>query len=126
MASQPHGHWSRATFWRGVNMPSCLTSSNGISMASKSMGHPLQPGNGRDSIRDAYEEALDLTVYLQNAIQELWPGTGVAESQEHRTLTRLYHQAIGIMCALKDYQDQKVNQVQDEAEMRAFQKAREA
>lgn len=33
-------------------------------------GTRLQPGNGRDSLRDAYEEALDLVVYLRNAIYE--------------------------------------------------------
>lgn len=31
---------------------------------------PLQPFNGRDSLQDAYEEALDLCVYLKNAIEE--------------------------------------------------------
>lgn len=31
---------------------------------------PLQPNNGRDSLQDAYEEALDLCVYLKNAIEE--------------------------------------------------------
>lgn len=29
-------------------------------------GTPLQPHNGRDSLKDAYQEALDLTVYLKN------------------------------------------------------------
>lgn len=33
-------------------------------------GTPLQPGNGRNSLRDAYEEALDLCVYLRNALEE--------------------------------------------------------
>lgn len=31
---------------------------------------PVQPGNGRDALRDAYEEALDLCVYLRQAITE--------------------------------------------------------
>lgn len=31
---------------------------------------PLQPFNGRNSLQDAYEEALDLAVYLKNAIIE--------------------------------------------------------
>lgn len=31
---------------------------------------PLQPFNGRDMLRDAYEEALDLAVYLRGAIYE--------------------------------------------------------
>lgn len=33
-------------------------------------GVPLQPNNGRDALRDAYEEALDLAVYLKQAILE--------------------------------------------------------
>lgn len=33
-------------------------------------GMMLQPFNGRDALRDAYEEALDLAVYLRQAIME--------------------------------------------------------
>jgi len=33
-------------------------------------GVRLQPNNGRDFLRDAYEEALDLCVYLRGAIFE--------------------------------------------------------
>ncbi len=33
-------------------------------------GTRLQPYNGRDALRDAYEEALDLVVYLRQAIYE--------------------------------------------------------
>jgi len=33
-------------------------------------GTPLQPNNGRDALRDAYEEALDLACYLKQAILE--------------------------------------------------------
>lgn len=33
-------------------------------------GTPLQPFNGRNSLQDAYEEVLDLAVYLRNAIEE--------------------------------------------------------
>jgi hypothetical protein len=33
-------------------------------------GTPLQPHNGRDSLVDAYQEALDLCVYLRNEIEE--------------------------------------------------------
>ena len=36
----------------------------------KRYGTPLQPYNGRDALRDAYEEALDLAVYLRTAIYE--------------------------------------------------------
>lgn len=33
-------------------------------------GTKLQPHNGRDALRDAYEEALDMVVYLRQAIYE--------------------------------------------------------
>jgi hypothetical protein len=33
-------------------------------------GTPLQANNGRDALQDAYEEALDLVVYLRQAIKE--------------------------------------------------------
>lgn len=33
-------------------------------------GTALQPHNGRDALRDAYEEALDLVMYLRQAIAE--------------------------------------------------------
>lgn len=33
-------------------------------------GTPLQPFNGRDPLIDAYQEALDLAVYLRQAIEE--------------------------------------------------------
>lgn len=36
----------------------------------KRYGVPLQPHNGRDVLRDAYEEALDLVAYLRQAIYE--------------------------------------------------------
>ena len=33
-------------------------------------GQPLQAHNGRDALWDAYEECLDLAVYLRQAINE--------------------------------------------------------
>lgn len=33
-------------------------------------GTALQPHNGRDALRDAYEEAMDLTLYLKQALVE--------------------------------------------------------
>lgn len=33
-------------------------------------GTSLQPGNGRDALADAYQEALDLAVYLRTAMYE--------------------------------------------------------
>jgi hypothetical protein len=50
-------------------------------------GTPLQPFNGRDAVRDAYEEALDLACYLKQAIVE-----------GHVELEQLYSDAV-IACA---------------------------
>lgn len=36
----------------------------------KTYGQPLQPFNGRDALRDAYEEALDLACYLRQVLYE--------------------------------------------------------
>lgn len=36
----------------------------------KYKGTPLQPHNGRDALKDAYEEALDLACYLRQALFE--------------------------------------------------------
>lgn len=36
----------------------------------KKYGTRLQPFNGRDALVDAYQEALDLTVYLRQALFE--------------------------------------------------------
>ena len=36
-------------------------------------GRPLLPHNGRDALRDAYEEALDLACYLRQALEERGP-----------------------------------------------------
>lgn len=39
-------------------------------MGTAKYGQRLTPGDGRDSLRDAYQEALDLAVYLRKAIYE--------------------------------------------------------
>jgi len=47
-------------------------------------GTPLQADNGRDALTDAYQEALDMCVYLRQAIAErdddfarvIWEGDG--------------------------------------------------
>lgn len=53
-------------------------------------GTSLQAFNRRDALRDAYEEAVDLAVYLKQAIVEGYGGLGGA-----------YDQAIGLACLLK-------------------------
>lgn len=43
----------------------------------KRYGTALQPFNGRDALLDAYEEAIDLAMYLKQALiereQAVWP-----------------------------------------------------
>ncbi len=39
-------------------------------LGRKRYGTQLQAFNGRDALQDAYEEALDLAVYLRQAIEE--------------------------------------------------------
>lgn len=36
----------------------------------KKYGEPLRPNNGRDALLDAYHEALDLAMYLRQALEE--------------------------------------------------------
>lgn len=36
----------------------------------KKYGRPLETGNGRSALQDAYEEALDLVVYLKQKLIE--------------------------------------------------------
>lgn len=36
-------------------------------------GTPLQANNGRDNLWDAYEEALDLCLYLRTEIEQHYP-----------------------------------------------------
>lgn len=46
-------------------------------------GTVLQPNNGRDALRDAYEEALDLAQYLKQALVER--DLRRAEAEDERT-----------------------------------------
>lgn len=39
-------------------------------IGTKRYGVHLQPHNGRDALKDAYQEALDLVVYLRQALYE--------------------------------------------------------
>lgn len=39
-------------------------------VGTKTYGVRLQPGNGRNALQDAYEEALDQALYLKQAIEE--------------------------------------------------------
>lgn len=39
-------------------------------LGASKYGVRLQPNNGRDQLRDAYEEILDLAVYMRTALYE--------------------------------------------------------
>lgn len=39
-------------------------------LGARRYGTRLQPHNGRDALKDAYEEALDLAAYLRQALYE--------------------------------------------------------
>jgi hypothetical protein len=53
-------------------------------------GTPLQPFNGRDVLRDAYEEALDLACYLKQAVCE-----------GHVPLADMFEQTLAVACRLR-------------------------
>src|SRR5262245_23566699 len=50
-------------------------------------GTPLQPHNGRDALRDGYEEALDLACYLRQAIEERDQPAGELIASLNATIT---------------------------------------
>jgi hypothetical protein len=57
-------------------------------------GHRLQSHNGRDSLRDAYEELLDGAVYLMNVrLEDPWEDTEI---------TDCYHFLLGAACKLRE------------------------
>lgn len=51
-------------------------------------GTTLQPFNGRDALVDAYQEALDLAVYLRQAILERAIDPTKADNEERTTAMR--------------------------------------
>ena len=52
-------------------------------------GTPLQPFNGRDALLDAYEEALDLLVYLKQANIEKKNHFSILYSDARRLVTAI-------------------------------------
>lgn len=53
----------------------------------------LQAGNGRDALRDAYEEALDLVMYLRQAIEE--------STERSCAPWRIYDEALRLACTIR-------------------------
>lgn len=41
-----------------------------VHLGEREYGEPLTTYNGRDPLRDAYEEALDLVLYLRQELEE--------------------------------------------------------
>lgn len=62
-------------------------------------GTALQPFNGRDSLRDAYEEAMDLTIYLRQVMEERDDVAGVAAVQQRLADYRLHVRRTGDLIA---------------------------
>ena len=69
-------------------------------------GTPLQAGNGRDALVDAYQEALDLVVYLKQAIVERDAARPVREvaklHAEQREQAERDREALRLACHLED------------------------
>ncbi len=63
-----------------------------LALGTARYGQPLQTFNGRDALRDAYEEALDLTVYLRQALAERDKGVCVHGTMPNSTTT-LWHES---------------------------------
>lgn len=58
-------------------------------------GTPLQPHNGRNNLVDAYQEVLDLAVYLRNEIEE--------KRKEYQMRERLRVLAEMVLCLRKHW-----------------------
>lgn len=59
---------------------------------------PLQPHNGRNALIDAYQEALDLVVYLRQALEECKGG-----GNDFFELTEMYTRALNLVVDLRSY-----------------------
>lgn len=56
--------------WRDIQPLVVTDIESRMKVGIERYGRLLQPANGRDMVQDAYEEALDLTVYLRGVIEE--------------------------------------------------------
>lgn len=69
-------------------------------MGAKKYGQRLQADDGRDHLVDAYQEALDLAVYLRQEIAECW--TGGLELERLTSAGKLYRNAIDLVFDLAE------------------------
>lgn len=65
-------------------------------------GTPLTVWNGRDALADAYQEVLDLVVYLEQCVQRVPPSTKKWDPYHPRdVLNSLRNEAIGVAKSLR-------------------------
>ena len=62
-------------------------------------GTPLQPHNGRDALIDAYQEALDLTVYLKQYLVE---NVETRHAGEMRRINLMYRDALDLVTRIRE------------------------
>lgn len=67
-------------------------------VGTKRYGTRLQPFNGRDAITDAYQEALDMVVYLRQAIEEREQGPETIRDQ-----VTAFHEKFGVAVNTKPH-----------------------
>ena len=70
-------------------------------------GVPLRVWNGRDALADAYQEALDLAVYLEQCRQRVPPGFdawGPLDNDTHHLLLSLRNEVLGILQTMRRLQ----------------------
>lgn len=60
----------------------------------KKYGTPLQAWNGRDALLDAYDEILDLAVYIKQCIEERKKTHPYTDTKIHEML-EAYHEGVG-------------------------------
>lgn len=60
-----------------------------IAKGAKEYGEQLTTENGRDALQDAYEEALDLCMYLKQALIERTGGAGMSHQERCELLNSL-------------------------------------
>lgn len=66
-------------------------------LGERKYGQPLKAFNGRDALMDAYQEVLDLAMYMRQAIAE--------REKLERELTRLKVENESLRAALKKLED---------------------
>lgn len=68
-------------------------------------GVPLRVWNGRDALADAYQEALDLVVYLEQCRQRVTPSTQAWDPYHPRdVLASVRNEVLGILQQLRRLQ----------------------